>query len=491
MTSKRPLTNRHTTLLATAAGIAVANVYSNQPLLELLASRFGLSLAATGWIITVTQIGSLVALLTLVPAGDRHDRRGLLLRLAAALVLVLLICAASPSTPILLLAMFGLGLLGTAMTQSLIATAASLSAPAERGRVVGAAQSGVVLGILLARTLAGVIADLAGWRAVYLVSAGLVAAAAWAVIRKLPAMRPADPGLDQRQLLRSMAGLLRHSRVLQIRGLLGLLVFAAFGIFWSAIALYLRTPAFGLSHSAIGALGLVGAVGALAASRAGRLADRGYAPQVTGWGFGLLLAAWALLALLEWPGISGLAALAGLTPGTMPGSTPGTTGLPISALLLLVVGVIVLDLAGQAIHVTNQWYISRIDPTAQSRLVACYMLFYAVGVGAGAATASFAFEQGGWLAVCRLGALVSAAGLVVWLLTRQRIGNPQALKPGPVGRHPAPAAQTAGQRWPAPRSRRTAGPGPSTTPEGTGDGWQAAAVRPGQSRSGSERQRCP
>lgn len=404
MTPGPKLTSRDTTRLAAAAAAAVANVYSNQPLLELLASRFSLSLAATGWIVTVTQLGSLVALLTLVPAGDRHDRRRLLLRLAAALVLVLLVCAASPSTTILLLAMFGLGLLGTAMTQSVIATAASLSAPAERGRVVGAAQSGVVVGILLARALAGVIADLAGWRAVYLASAGLVAVAAWAVIRKLPPMPPTNPGLGQRQLLHSMVSLLRHSRVLQIRGLLGLLVFAAFGIFWSAIALYLRSPAFGLSHSAIGALGLVGAVGALAANRAGHLADRGLAPQVTGGGFALLLASWAILALLEW------------ARDPTPGFPPAMVTLP-----LLIAGVIVLDMAGQAIHVTNQWYISRIDPAAQGRLVACYMLFYAAGIGSGAATATFAFELGGWLAVCVLGAVVSASGLALWLGTRQQL----------------------------------------------------------------------
>ena len=411
MTSKRLLTNRHTTLLAAAAGIAVANVYSNQPLLELLAGRFGLTLAGAGWLITVTQLGSAAALLTIVPAGDRQDRRRLLLRLSAALALALLACAVSPTATILLVATFAIGLLGTALTQSLIATAASLSAPSVRGRVVGAAQGGVVVGILLARSLAGVIADLAGWRAVYLVSAALVAASAWAVIRKLPAMPPSGAGLTQKQVLASMAALLGRNRVLQVRGLLGLLVFGAFGIFWSAIALHLRSPGFNLSHSAIGALGLVGAAGALAANRAGRLADRGLASPVTGYGFVLLLASWVILAQLAWIGAPVAVGLDGQGAG-------GAT-LPIVTLLVLVLGVVALDLAGQAIHVTNQWYVSRIDPAAQGRLVACYMLFYSVGVGSGAAMATFVLERAGWLAVCLLGASVSGAGLLLWLATQR------------------------------------------------------------------------
>ena len=180
----------------------------------------------------------------------------------------------------------------------------------------------------------------------------------------------------------------------------GLLVFAAFGIFWGAIALHLRSPEIGFNHSAVGALGVAGAIGALSANRAGRLADRGLASQVTGLGFMLLAASWIVLAKVELPSRAG--------------------GLVV-ALFMLVLGVIVLDLAGQAIHVTNQWYVSRIDAAAQSRLVACYMLFYSAGIGAGAAAATFTFEHGGWSAVCTLGGAVSVAGLLLWIATRRQM----------------------------------------------------------------------
>lgn len=373
-------------LFAMACGVSVANVYYAQPLLDALAAEFGFSQAAVGVVVTATQLGSALALVLVVPLGDLLDRRRLtlaqLLLLFAALVAVGL--ASSPAW--LLIGMLAVGMLGTAMTQGLISYAAALAAPHERGRVVGTAQAGVVIGLLLARTLAGMIADVAGWRMVYAVSAVLALLMLALLHGRLP-HRPADGGaarLSYGQLLASMATLMLHDRVLQIRGVIAMLMFAVLNIFWSALVLPLRAPPYSLSHAAIGAFGLIGVVGTLGAAKAGSWADRGRGQWTSGVALALLAAAWLPLSLLSW------------------------------SLWVLAAGVLLLDLAVQAIHVTNQSMIFRASATAHSRLVACYMIFYAVGSGAGAVSSTAAFAAWGWGGVCVLGAGVSVLGLLFW-----------------------------------------------------------------------------
>ena len=372
-------------LFATAAGLSVANVYYAQPLLATLAHEFGMTDAASGMVITATQLGCALALLLLVPLGDMLNRRRLTLFQLGLLAVTLAALACARSTAALLGGMLLVGLLGTAMTQGLIAYAASAAASHERGRVVGMAQGGVVIGLLLARTLSGVVADAADWRAVYFVSAALACALLLLLWRKLPPAQPSGQRLAYGSLLASMAAMLRHNKVLRVRGMLALLMFAVFNIFWSALVLPLTAQ--GYTHAAIGAFGLVGVVGALGAARAGALADGGRAQWTTGAALLLLLAAW------------------------LPLSFAG------AALWPLVVGIIVLDLAGQAIHVTNQSLIFQDDSDAHSRLVACYMLFYAVGSGVGAIAATSVYALAGWHGVCALGAAVSLLALLFWRLT--------------------------------------------------------------------------
>jgi predicted MFS family arabinose efflux permease len=261
-------------LFAVASGLSVANVYYAQPLLDALAQDFGISHAAVGGVVTATQAGCAMALLLLVPLGDRVERRRLmalqLLALAAALVAV----AMAQSVPALLAGVLAVGLLGTAMTQGLIAYAASAAAPQVQGRVVGAAQGGVFIGLLLARVFAGGISDVAGWRGVYLCAAVLMLLVALPLWRRLPVLPASPHAMGYWRLIVSMLTLLREEKVLQVRGVLALLMFAAFNIFWSALVFPLSAPPHGFSHTAIGALGLVGAVGALAAVVDGALAGR-------------------------------------------------------------------------------------------------------------------------------------------------------------------------------------------------------------------------
>lgn len=386
-------------LFACASGLSVANVYYAQPLLDALASDFGVGHAAIGFVVTATQLGCALALLLLVPLGDRMDRRRLMLLQAAALVLALAAVGQAASSWALLLAMVAVGLFGTAMTQGLIAYAATAAAASERGRVVGAAQGGVVMGLLLARVLAGLLADLAGWRAVYLCAALAMLVLAAVLQRLLPAQAPPAQRLPYGQLLRSMWTLLRHERVLQIRGVIALLVFAAFNVFWSALVLPLSAPPFGFSHTWIGAFGLVGAVGALAAARAGHWADRGLGQWTTGLALALLLVSW-------WP-LSGL----------------------FGSLWWLVLGVVALDLGGQAVHVTNQSMVfsAPSQRQAHSRLVGCYMLFYAVGSGLGAIASTAVYASAGWTGVCLLGAAISALALAFWACSLRWMPPTQAV----------------------------------------------------------------
>ncbi|MCW0368464.1 hypothetical protein NB699_003447 [Xanthomonas sacchari] len=396
-------------LFAIASGLSVANVYYAQPLLDTLAADFRIGPAAVGGVVSAAQVGCALALLLLVPLGDLVERRRLMAAQALGLVAALVVVSVARSAPVLLAGMLAVGMLGTAMTQGLIAYAASAAAPQEQGRVVGAAQGGVFIGLLLARVFAGGVSDLAGWRAVYGGAAALMLALALPLWRWLPALPVPPQPLRYLRLIASMLTLLRQERVLQVRGVLALLMFAAFNIFWSALVLPLRAPPYAFSHTAIGAFGLVGAVGALAAARAGHWADRGHAQRTSAAALVVLVLAW-------WP----------------------LSWLPYS-LAALLLGIVLLDLAGQALHVTSQSMILRGRPHAHGRLIGLYMLFYAVGSGLGAIGTTATYAQAGWTGVCRLGAAVSLLALLFWWATRRLGAAPAALSPAP-GSSAAPHA---------------------------------------------------
>lgn len=375
-------------LLAVAAGASVANVYYAQPLLERLAQAFALDPALAGAVLAATQAGSVLALLGLLPLADRGDRRRLLRLQLMALVVALLWLAAARTAVWLLSGMLLAGLLGTALTQGLIAYTASLAPAQQRGRVVGMVQGGVFIGLLLARVVSGVVAAAVGWRAVYLLSAALMAALAVLLWRRLPAVPVPVVPPGWRALMGSMLGMLRDDRTLRERGPLALLLFAGLNVFWAAAPLPLSAPPLHWSTAAIGALGLAGVIGALLAARVGHWMDRGFAHRVSLGALLLMLVAW-------WP----------------------LLGLPHSVGMLLL-GVVVLDLGGQALHVSNQALLLRAPGEQHGRLVALYMLFYALGSGAGAAAGPWMQARHGWPAACLLGAGIALLALLWWAAWR-------------------------------------------------------------------------
>lgn len=389
----QPLKSSVVLLFAVACGLAVGNVYYAQPLLDAMADAFAMSPATIGIVITLTQIGYGIGLVLLVPLGDLLNRRRLIVTQTLLSAAALLMIALAPSSAWLLLGMTLTGLLAV-VTQVLVAYAATLAIPAQRGRVVGVVTSGIVVGILLARTIAGAMADLAGWRAIYLLSAGLTLLMALLLLRVLPKNEAAQPASRYGALIASVFSLFGQEPVLRQRAILALLTFASAMVLWTPMVLPLAAPPLSLSHSEIGLFGLAGAAGALAAARAGHLADRGLGQWVSGLSLLLMLASWLPIALTQ------------------------------SSLWALLLGVITLDLGLQAVHVTSQSMIYSVRPEAQSRLTAGYMLFYSIGSALGSITSTAMYAWAGWTGVCLLGAVINAVALSYWWLTL-RSGAPQ------------------------------------------------------------------
>lgn len=383
-----PVVDPRLFLLATAAGASVANVYYAQPLLERLADAFQMDAAMAGMVVAATQVGSVLALLILLPLADRRERRGLLLLQFGLLALSLLWLAAARGSVSLLLGMLLVGLFGTACTQALITCTAAMATPAVRGRHVGTVQGGVFAGLLLARVVSGTVAAGLGWRAVYAGSAVLIAALGLLLWRCLPPMPVAQGRVHQRGVMASMWRLLCADATLRERGVLALLLFAGLNLFWSAASLALSAPPLAWSTTGIGALGLAGLAGALLAGRVGRWMDHGHGRAVSAAALLLMLLAW--LPLLQLP----------------------------TSLGWLLLGIVLLDLGGQALHVSNQALVLRAAEPVHGQLIALYMLFYAVGSGMGAAAGPALQAHVGWTGVCSAGAGVALLACLWWVAAR-------------------------------------------------------------------------
>lgn len=375
------LSSRMIFLFSLTSALAVANVYSAQPLLESIAASLQVSTGTIGTVVTATQSGYALGLVFLVPLGDCVNRKKLVIIQLLLSVLALITAAVAPDLMTLLCAMLLVGLMAV-VTQLMVAWAAMLASPEQRGQVVGSVTSGIVIGILLARFVSGMIADLAGWRAVYLTAACLLLLISLILAKVLPATAGQTQRTSYPHLLLSVFRLFLTEPQLRRRGILALLIFAAFSMLWSSMVLPLT--ALSLSHTQTGMFGLAGLAGALAASRAGAWADLGLGQRATGLALALLTFSWLPIAALQ------------------------------TSLLLLIFGVILLDFAVQTVHVINQSLIVAARPEAASRLVGAYMCFYSLGSALGAIAATQLYTHWGWQAVCYAGAAVSASAFLCW-----------------------------------------------------------------------------
>ncbi|MFD4268439.1 MFS transporter [Rhodococcus sp. NPDC058481] len=408
------MTRQLRALLAVLCAVSVANIYYAQPLLERIGSDLAMPTARLGLIVTVAQVGYLVGLIVLVPLGDAVDRRRLIAAgIAAASAGTLLVAFSATSAQLFI----GVAVAGmfSVVVQVVVAYAAAVSAPAERGRNLGVITGGVVVGIIAARSVSGLVADVAGWRAVYACSAILSLLLACAAMVMLPQEHGARPPAPYLRAVAAVVTLTTTSRVFRTKALIALFLFASFGVLWSAMALPLGAAPWHLSPTQIGLFGIAGLAGALGAARAGTWADRGRGERVTVVALVLLLLSWVPIAQTAY------------------------------SLIALVIGVVVLDFAVQAVHVSNQNRIVADDPEASSRIIGSYMAFYSVGSGVGAITATSVYGAVGWRAVSLLGAAYAAAALGVWALDRSILGRAErSVTDSPRERRTAPSESL---RW--------------------------------------------
>ena len=369
-------------LMSVATGLAVASNYYAQPLLDTIARAFNLSASSAGFIVTAAQLGYAAGLLFLVPLGDMFERRMLIVSMTLLAAGGMLITASSQSLTMMIIGTALTGLFSV-VAQILVPLAAPLASPEKRGKVVGTIMSGLLLGILLARTVAGLLASLGGWRTVYWVASVLMVVMALALWRGLPKVKQ-ENHLNYPQLLASVFSLFTQDKLLRTRALLGCFTFANFSILWTSMAFLLAAPPFNYSEGVIGLFGLAGAAGALGARPAGGLADKGKSHLTTSAGLVLLLLSWAAI----WYGHV--------------------------SVLALIVGILVLDLTVQGVHITNQTVIYRVKPEARNRLTAGYMTSYFIGGAAGSLISASAWQHAGWSGVCAIGAIVATINLLVW-----------------------------------------------------------------------------
>jgi predicted MFS family arabinose efflux permease len=374
--------------MAAATGAIIANLYYAQPLLHQIARSFHAGTTGVSLVVTCSQAGFAVALVLVLPLGDRHPRRRLLAALYALSVGGLVLCALAPSLWIFEVAVLATGI-ATVGGQVMVPFAADLADPERRGRVVARLMTGLLTGILLARTLAGVVADLMGWRAIYWVSAALMAVFAVVLAVVLPDERPRR-SLPYRALVSGTLRLFLDEPIVRQRAAYGATVFGAFSVLWTALAFLLSGPPYHYSSLVIGLFGLAGVAGVAAANLAGKLADAQRARLST------------VLAAI-------------LTVGSY-----GALALARSSLAALLVGIVVLDIGEQSMHITSQAVIYEAVPEARSRVNSAYMTcFFAGGALASGATGAV-FAAGGWTGVCALGAGFATLALAMALREGRR-----------------------------------------------------------------------
>ena len=371
-----------TVQLAFACGLIVANLYYAQPLAGPIGVNLGLAPAATGLIVTLTQIGYGLGLLLIVPLGDLIETRRLVCTLIGLAGLASLGLALSGSPLPFFVATLGIGLASVA-AQVLVPFAAHLAPLEHRGRVVGNVMSGLMLGIMLARPVSSFVAEFSSWHVVFFSAAAAMGLLALMLRLSLPKRQPAAT-LGYAALLASMAGLLRNTPILRRRALYQAAMFGAFSLFWTTVPLVLART-YGLSQAGIALFALAGVAGAIASPIAGRLADRGRSRLATGFAMGI-----AVLAFL-------------ITHIAAPGSNAG--------LAILVVAGIVLDFGVTTNLVVGQRAIFALGAEVRSRLNGLYMAIFFAGGAIGSALGGWAYAQGGWLWASSLGVALPLAAL--------------------------------------------------------------------------------
>ena len=387
MQDHQRLTPGLTLLLAVTSGVSVANLYYAQPLLPNIATLFHTSSSSVAFVITASQIGYAMGLLFLLPLGDLVKRKWLITSGVFLGAVSLALISISKSLLIFELMSLATGI-SSVVAQIVVPLAADLSPPHKSGKTVGTVMSGLLIGILLARTFSGIIAEYLGTRAVFIVGAVVMAAMGIALLAMLPNIPAKHPQSNIKTILASTVRIFIQYRTLQLRGIYGMLSFLGFTMLWTSLSFYLAGPSYRYSPRTIGLFGLLGVAGALAARLTGQAADQGRVRLTTGLG--------------------GVLILLGFIGSYIFSKT----------IWILAIGIVILDGAFQTVHISNQSIIYKVMPAARSRINSSYMTLYFIGGGIGSALAGFAWQEGGWLATTAIGATSGALIVVIWLFDK-------------------------------------------------------------------------
>ncbi|WP_214072671.1 MFS transporter [Mucilaginibacter sp. dw_454] len=387
---KPHLTTTTLWVMTIATGLVVANLYYNQPLLVEIERTFKVSAAKAGQVSVFTQIGYAVGMFFIIPLADMFKRKRLMLIDFAFVVTALLLAAIAPNITTLIIASLLIGA-SSMIPQLLIPMAAHLAHPTERGKKIGVVMSGLLIGILLSRTFAGIIGAHFGWRAMFYIAAGLMLLM-WALIYfLLPEVEPDYKG-TYKNLMLSLVHLIRDEPKLRLAAVRGALCFACFSAFWSTLT-FLLEQNFQMGSDVAGLFGLVGAFGALAVGAMGRLSDKMDPYHLSTFTLVLVIISFIVFQF----------------------SAHSMVG--------LIIGVVVMDMGVQATHISNQAIIFSINAGARNRINTIYMVTYFVGGALGTFIATQLWHLYQWNGVCILGIVVSTIATVLHLANRKKIQN--------------------------------------------------------------------
>lgn len=358
-------------LMAVAAGICTGGNYFSQPLIHSISLSFGLTETTVAWVPTLAQITYACGLLFLMPLGDILEKRKLLLIFMLLAAGGLLISGFSSNIYLLLLGTIITGLFSSA-AQLLLPLAASLVPIQHSGRVVAFLLSGLMMGVLFARSFAGLMSSLFEWNIIYLLSGFLLLAIALVLHRNIRAFPPTKSE-NYAETIRSLPSIFVENRRLRVRTYIGGLTFACVSLIFTTMSLLLAPAPYYFSDFSIGLFGLIGVFGTLIANFSGKFIDQGYIHKISIYcGISLILS-WLLFLLLPYH---------------------------FSFYLL---GLFALYAGLSAVHVTNQSIVFKLNQQLRSRFNAIYMTGYFAGGALGTTTGSYAWVHFGWTGVCLLG----------------------------------------------------------------------------------------
>ena len=381
-----------TFVLAAAAGVSIANVFYSQPLLTLIAQSFGISQSAASIVVTVTQLGYAAGIVVVIPLGDLFESRLLASRVLIVTAIAAACVAFATNLPLFLVASAVLGFTSV-VAQIVVPLAAHLAPAGQGGRYVGQVMSGLLLGIMLARSVSSFLAGIWGWRSVYVLSTVLIVIMIIVLAKVLPRRKPDHTG-SYRSLMASIWQLIREEPALRRRAVLQAIMFAIFSVFWTSVT-YELIRQYHLTQTQIAIFALVGAAGAAAAPIAGRLGDRGFGRPATGVVFALAIVAMTV------------------------------AGFGTHNLIVLAAAGILLDLAVQGSLVLSQQEIYALRPDARSRLNTVFIASVFFGGAIGSALSGLMYAWAGWTGIAGLGVALAILGLAIWtvsqLLRRRRV----------------------------------------------------------------------